>query len=235
MSLKRIEIYLSEGSPEDMELYNLWKTLSAQGRGRAQNAFRSALMSLVVSPTDIMDVRNHRIIPQKQPQKRGPKKTWKPEKTREPENLQRDDVLLKDAQLKEPKPSTIETDTTSSETTLSQENILDTGTFSDSEENNAPVDTPKDNQTIPDTDTADSDIEPVLPEAEKDIPVESQPDATEDYKEDYQEPDDNLEGLKLEEDKSVVPIFIPKNKKETETKGSESGGGTGKSRFASLF
>ena len=43
--VKRVEIYLSRDSQEDAALIALWDQLSSEGRGRAQAAFRSALVS----------------------------------------------------------------------------------------------------------------------------------------------------------------------------------------------
>lgn len=250
MSLKRIEIYLSEGSPEDMELYSLWKTLSAQGRGRAQNVFRSALMSLIIPPTDITDTRTHILHKQKSsqygvmprpPQKRGPKKSWHPEKNevQEPIHKQPNPKRLDSvSSVSEPLPvnDTVEPDT------LVLGEVEDTIIKNDAElpasntllenEHELPENTEgnKDRQDVEVAQDLPDSLADVVP---SDVETEKGAEDNRGYHEDSL---DSLEGLRLEEDKSVVPIFIPKNKKETDTgTKSDEDGETRKSRFASLF
>lgn len=246
MSLKRIEIYLSEGSPEDMELYSLWKTLSAQGRGRAQNVFRSALMSLIESPTDITDTRTHVLNKQKSsqygvmprpPQKRGPKKSWHPEKNevQEPIHKQPNSKRLDSvSSVSEPLPvnETVEPDTNVSgevkDTIIKNNDELPaSNTLKDEHELPEITEDNKDRQDVELAQDLPDSLADVVP---PDVETEKGAEDNRGYHE------DSLEGLKLEEDKSVVPIFIPKNKKETDTgTKSDEDGETRKSRFASLF
>lgn len=185
MPLKRIEIYLSESSPEDMQLYALWRTLSAQGKGRAQNIFRSALLGLVDTP----DV--HR----RAPLKRGPKPTWQPPKS----------------QVGTSRPKLSETSQLSP---------------SQSSQNPPPEETPV-TQTVPETSHADapkedvhkeevsapekSSVEPTILEEQTEILTSALPEPS------------AADVLRSDEDRVVVPVFVPKKGKEK------------KSKFADIF
>lgn len=180
MSLKRIEIYLSESSPEDMQLYALWRTLSDQGKGRAQNIFRSALLGLVDTP----DV--HR----RTPLKRGPKPTWQPPKTQVGTSRPK----LSETSLSSPNPPPEETPVTQ--------------TVPETSHADAPKeDVHKEEVSAPEK----SSGEPTIPEEQTEILTSALPEPS------------AADVLRSDEDRVVVPVFVPKKGKEK------------KSKFADIF